>query len=129
GARLGFANFLFRRGHAVVGEPWESEHVEDPHEDDSLVLPLLRGFNNNRSQPSGLVLRLHNYTGKAEDALTDRVIARATVEWIGKRNVILDEVVRLARPLECVPIVYDNRLWLHHPDWNQMRGWRLEDLR
>ncbi|HZV66484.1 MAG TPA: hypothetical protein VFG03_16395 [Telluria sp.] len=128
GARLGFANLLFRRGHAVIDEPWEREHVEDPHEDDSLVLPLLRSFNNHRSQPSGLVLRFHHYTGRAEDALSGRVIPRTTLEWIGKRNVILDEIVRLARPLECLPFVYQRCLWLHHPDWNQVRGWRLEAL-
>ena len=128
GARLGFASLLFRRGHAVVSEPWDTEHVEDPHEDDSLVLPLLRGFNNNRSQPSGLVLRFHKFTSRAEEALGEKVIARTTVEWIGKRNVILDDIPRLARPLECVPFVYDSCLWLHHPDWNQVRGWRLEEL-
>jgi hypothetical protein len=128
GARLGFANLLFRRGHPVVDEPWSGEHVEEQADDDALVLPLLRSFNNNRSQPSGLVLRLHKYTGRAEDALANRVIARTTVEWIGKRNVILDEVARLSRPLECVPFVYDGCLWLHHPDWNQIRGWRLEEL-
>ncbi|WP_020651738.1 hypothetical protein [Massilia niastensis] len=128
GARLGFANFLFRRGHPVVDEPWSAEHIEDLGQDDTLVLPLLRSFNNNRSQPSGLVLRLHKYTGRAEDALGERVIPRATVEWIGRRNVILDEIARLARPLECVPLVYDNCLWLHHPDWSQMRGWRLDEL-
>ena len=128
GARLGFANFLFRRGHAVVNEPWDVENVEDLHEDDDLVLPLLRGFNSNRAQPSGLVLRLHQYTGRAEEALAGRTIARATLEWIGRRNVILDEVVRLARPLECMPFVYDDCLWLHHPDWNQVRGWRLAAL-
>jgi hypothetical protein len=128
GARLGFANLLFRRGHPVVDEPWSGEHVEDQHEDDSLVLPLLRGFNNNRSQPSGLVLRFHKYTGRAEEALANRVIARTTVEWIGRRNVILDEVARLSRPLECVPFVYANRLWLHHPDWNRIRGWNLDAL-
>jgi hypothetical protein len=128
GARLGFANLLFRRGHPVVDDPWSGEHVEDPHEDDSLVLPLLRSFNNKRSQPSGLVLRFHKYTGRAEDALADRVIARTTVEWIGRHNVILDEIARLSRPLECLPFVYDKRLWLHHPDWNRIRGWNLEEL-
>ena len=128
GARLGFANLLFRRGHPVLIDPWSAEHVEDTHEDDTLVLPLLRSFNNNRSQPSGLVLRFHKYTGRAEEALSTRTIARTTVEWIGKRNVILDEVARLTRPLECVPFVYAGALWLHHPDWNQMRGWRLEEL-
>jgi hypothetical protein len=128
GARLGFANLLFRRGHPVVDEPWSGEHVEELVDDDSLVLPLLRSFNNNRSQPSGLVLRFHKYTGRAEDALANRVIARTTVEWIGRRNVILDELARLSRPLECVPFVYDGCLWLHHPDWNQIRGWRLEEL-
>ena len=103
GARLGFANLLFRRGHAVLDEPWSAEHVEDLHEDDTLVLPLLRSFNNNRSQASGLVLRFHKYTGRAEEALgvgtSARTIARTTIEWIGKRNVILDEVARLSRPL------------------------------
>jgi len=128
GARLGFANLLFRRGHPVLDEPWSGEHVEDQAEDDSLVLPLLRSFNNNRSQPSGLVLRFHKYTGRAEDALASRVIPRTTVEWIGRRNVILDEIARLSRPLECVPFVYANRLWLHHPDWNRIRGWNLEAL-
>ena len=112
----------------MVDEPWSAEHVEDQGQDDTLVVPLLRSFNNNRSQPSGLVLRLHKYTGRAEDALEDRVIQRVTVEWIGRRNVILDEIARLARPLACVPLVYDNCLWLHHPDWNQMRGWRLDEL-
>lgn len=126
GARLGFANLLFRRGHAVVGEPWSDAQVDDPHEDDSLVLPLLRVLNDHRSQPSGLVLRLHQYTGRAEDALATRVIARATVEWIGRRNVILDDIARLARPRECSAFVYDGVLWLHHPDWNRIRGWRLD---
>jgi hypothetical protein len=126
GARLGFANLLFRRGHPVVDEPWSPAHVEDANEDNSLVLPLLRGFNNHRSQPSGLVLRFHNYTGRAEDALASRTIPRTTVEWIGRQNVILDEVARLSRPLDCVPFVYANRLWLHHPDWNRIRGWDLE---
>jgi hypothetical protein len=127
GARLGFANLLFRRGHAVVDEPWSDAQVDDPHEDDSLVLPLLRVLNDHRSQPSGIVLRLHQYTGRAEDALATRVIARATVEWIGRRNVILDDIARLARPRECTAFVYDGTLWLHHPDWNRIRGWRLED--
>ena len=132
GARLGSANFIFRRGHEVAGEPWDLENVEDLQDDDSLVLPLLRGFNNNRSVASGLVLRFHKYTGRAEDALhgrtAGRILGRTTVEWIGRRNVILDELVRLSRPLECTPFVYADTLWLHHPDWPQMRGWRLEGL-
>jgi len=132
GARLGFANFLFRRGHPVLDEPWSNEHVEDPHHDDTLVLPLLRSFNNNRSQPSGLVLRFHKANFRAEEALgageDARVIPRTTVEWIGRRNVILDEIARLSRPLDCVPVVAGGCLWLHHPDWNQMRGWRLDEL-
>jgi hypothetical protein len=126
GARLGFANLLFRRGHEVKGDPWDIEHVEDPHADDALVLPLLRAFNNNRALPSGLVLRFHQYTGKAEDALAGRVIPRTTVEWIGQTNAVLDEIPRLVRPGECLPVVYDGHLWLHHPDWHTMRGWRVE---
>lgn len=127
GARLGFASLLFRRGHAVVDEPWSDARVDDPHEDDSLVLPLLRALNDHRSQPSGLVLRLHQYTGRAEDALATRVIARATFEWIGRQNVVLDDIARLARPHECTVFVYDGALWLHHPDWHRVRGWRLDE--
>ncbi len=126
GARLGFGKLLFRRGHAVIGDPWEPEHVEDPHEDDALVLPLLWAYNSERAQPGGLVLRCHKYTGKAETALDAAVLARVSVEWIGRRNVVLDELVRLARPGECLPFVYDGVLWLHHPDWHQLRGWRLD---
>ncbi len=128
GARLGFASLLFRRGHAVVNEPWDPEYIEDPHDDDTLVMPLLRSYNNSRSQPSGLVLRFHDYTGKAENALNGRVIARTTVEWIGRHNVILDEIARLSKPARCVPFVYDDCLWLRHPDWNRVRGWRLDAL-
>ena len=103
--------------------------MEDPHDDDSLVMPLLRSFSNNRSQPSGLVLRFHHYTGRAEDVMGGAVtIPRTTVEWIGRRNVILDEIARLSAPLDCVPFVYNDTLWLHHPDWNALRGWRLEEL-
>lgn len=129
GARLGFANFMFRRGHEVTGEPWDLETVEDLQDDDSLVLPLLRAFHNKRSVASGLVLRFHKYTGRAEDALNSvkgRTLGRTTLEWIGRHNVILDEIVRLSRPLECSVVVYDDTLWLHHPDWPQMRGWRLD---
>ncbi|MES2130131.1 MAG: hypothetical protein V4463_22910 [Pseudomonadota bacterium] len=128
GARLGFANLLFRRGHAVLGEPWDEANVEEQHQDDALVLPLLRSYNNHRTDASGLVLRFHGWTGRAEEALGERAIARTTIEWIGKTNVVLDEVARLARPQDCVPLVYDKTLWLHHPDWNRMRGWLLEEM-
>jgi hypothetical protein len=126
GARLGFANLLFRRGHPVVDEPWSGEHVEDQHEDDALVLPLLRSFNNNRAQPSGLVLRFHKYTGRAEDALA----GPRDPAHHGRMDRPAQRDPRRSRaPVassECVPFVYADRLWLHHPDWNRIRGWNLE---
>jgi hypothetical protein len=125
GARLGFGSFLFRRGHPVINDPWDAETVEDQQQEDSLVLPLLQNFNGARNQPTGLVLRFGLYTGKAEAALENTVIPRTTVEWIGRHNVVLDEIVRLERPALCQPFVYAGSLWLHHPDWDQMRGWRL----
>ena len=128
GARLGFGTLLFRRGHQVKGEPWSGEDVEDQRHNEALVLPLLEMVSAPRSQPSGLVLRFPQFTGKAEAALAGEVLPRALVEWIGERNVILDEVVRLKNPADCVPFVYDGALWLHHPDWNELRGWQLEGL-
>ena len=92
------------------------------------MLPLLRGFVDDRKQANGLVLRLHAYTGRAEDALKGGAIPLVTLEWIGERNHVLDQLRFLKRPQDCVPIVYAGCLWLHHPDWPQLRGWRLAAL-
>lgn len=126
GARLGFCTLLFRRGHQVKDEPWAVENVEDQGGADELVLPLLENASSTREQPTGLVLRVEAYSGKAEAALQDTVLPRVLIEWVGQRNVILDEAVRLKQPADCQPFVYDNCLWLHHPSWNDVRGWRLE---
>jgi len=126
GARLGFGTLLFRRGHQVKNEPWDSEDVEDQTKADALVLPLLENVSSTRSQPTGLVLRFDRYTGKAEAALAGAILPRTYIEWIGQRNVILDEVARLTNPADCLPFVYDNCLWLHHPKWNEIRGWHLK---
>lgn len=126
GARLGFASLLFRRGHAVANEPWDSESVEDPNEGNSWVLPLLRDFNNNASHPCGLVLRFSG-ADKAEVALAASNI-EVSVEWRGRRDVILARIPRLSRPLDCVPFVYDDCLWLHHPGLDNILGWRLKEL-
>ncbi|HZX26897.1 MAG TPA: hypothetical protein VFF16_07510 [Telluria sp.] len=128
GARPGCAGFLFRRGHEVKGDPWEREHVEDQDADAALVLPLLRVWHADRAQAGGLALRLHRYLGRAEEALDGRVIARASFEWIGRTNAVLDEIARLRRPQDCGVFVHDAHLWLHHPDWNVLRGWRVGAL-
>ncbi len=126
GVRLGFGTLLFRRGHQVKDDPWSVENVEDQNRNEALVLPLLEMVSAARSQPSGLVLRFEQFKGRAEAALAGEVIPRTVIEWIGQRNVILDEVARLKHPADCVPFVYDGALWLHHPAWNALRGWRLE---
>ncbi|WP_093553655.1 hypothetical protein [Pseudoduganella namucuonensis] len=126
GARLGLGTLLFRRGHQVKNEPWDVENVEDQARGDDMVLPLLENVSGTREQPTGLVLRMQAYSGKAEAALEEATLPRTLIEWVGQRNVILDEAVRLKRPGDCQPFVYDNCLWLHHPSWNEMRGWRLE---
>lgn len=126
GARLGFDTLLFRRGHQVKDEPWGREDVEDQHQGDALVLPLLENVVATRSQPTGLVLRIEQFSGTAEAALGGAVLARTSIEWIGRRNVILDQVARLSDPADCLPFVYDDCLWLHHPKWNEIRGWRLK---
>jgi len=128
GARPGSAGFVFRRGHEVKGDPWEREHVEDQEADAALVLPVLRAWDADRSRSGGLVLRLHRYLGRAEEALAGRVIARTSFEWIGRTNVVLDEIARLRNPQDCGVFVHDGCLWLHHPDWHTVRGWQVGDL-
>ncbi|NRR28951.1 hypothetical protein HSX11_02020 [Oxalobacteraceae bacterium] len=127
GARLGFGTLLFRRGHQVKDDPWELEDVEDPHQEHVLALPLLENVSSTRSQPTGLVLRIEQPPG-VEAVIDGAVLGRTLIEWIGQRNVILDEAMRLSRPGDCVPFVYDDSLWLHHPSWNEIRGWRLKAL-
>jgi hypothetical protein len=122
GLRAGWANFIFRRGHEVRGEPWDEPDIEDPHQHDSLVIPLLRAFNNDRARPSGLVLRLPSHAGRAEDL---DMAAEAHIEWIGAANRVLDRCARLQSPLEVRAFLHDGAAWLHHPSWSQMRGWSL----
>lgn len=128
GARLGFGTLLFRRGHQVKNNPWEGENVEDQNRNEALVLPLLENVSSTRSQPTGLVLRMESPPAKAEDALGGATLQRTLIEWVGQRNVILDEAVRLKHPGDCQPFVYGNCLWLHHPSWNEIRGWHLKAL-
>ncbi|TWI64424.1 hypothetical protein IP91_03194 [Pseudoduganella lurida] len=128
GARLGFGTLLFRRGHQVKDDPWADEDVEDQARGDALVLPLLEAVAGSRSQPSGLMLRFEGFTGRAEAALAGDIIPRTLVEWIGQRNVLLDDIARLRHPGDCVPFVWQGSLWLHHPSWNELRGWRLDGL-
>ena len=122
GLRAGWSNFLFRRGHEVRGEPWDEPDVDDPHQDDSLVIPLLRAFNSDRARPSGLVLRLSAHAGRAED-LT--MAMDAHIEWIGASNRVLDRCTRLPAPFDITAFVHEGCVWLHHPAWSLMRGWRL----
>lgn len=129
GARLGFNKLLFRRGHQIKGDPWDAEEIDDQNKTDALIYPLLENFNAARSEPAGLVLRFDQYTGKAEAALDGASIGgRTYVEWIGQRNVILDEIIGMNGPADCVVFVYDDHLWLHHPKWNDIRGWHLKAM-
>ncbi|CAN7702697.1 hypothetical protein LJR289_005700 [Pseudoduganella sp. LjRoot289] len=128
GARLGFGTLLFRRGHQIKENPWEGEYVLDQNHNEALVLPLLENVSSTRSQPTGLVLRMESPPAKAEDALGGATLPRTLIEWVGQRNVILDEAVRLKHPGDCQPFVYDDCLWLHHPSWNEIRGWHLKAL-
>jgi hypothetical protein len=122
GLRAGWANFVFRRGHEVRGEPWDEPDVEDLQQHDSLVIPLLRAFNSDRARPTGLVLRLPAHAGRAEDL---DLAGDAYLEWIGATNRILDRCPRLHSPLDLRAFLHDGSLWVHHPSWSLMRGWRL----
>lgn len=124
GARLGFGGLLFRRGHRVIGEPWDVETVEDPNAGSDWVLPLLRNFDHQRQKASGLVLRFSGID-KAEDAVQAKNLD-VHVRWSGRIDVILAHIPRLSRPMDCVPIVYDNCLWLHNPGMDEMLGWNLK---
>lgn len=127
GARLGFGRFLFRGGHPVPREPWDAERVEDQSEDDTLVLPLLQQFDARRATMSGLVLRVAPCAETAEAALREQVAAHPLrLEWIGRRNVLLDKFGAAGALPGYQAFVYDNCLWLHHPQAQAIRGWRLD---
>lgn len=127
GARLGFGRFLFRGGHPLLREPWDAEWVEEQSEHDTLVLPLLQQVDARRIAPSGLVLRVDPCTETAEAALRENAAAQPLrLEWIGRRNVLLDTFSAAGELPGYQAFVYDNCLWLHHPQAQSIRGWRLD---
>lgn len=121
GVRLGFANFMFRLGHPLRAEPWESFTVDDENDHQALVWPLLSCYD--ARQRHGLVLRLMNTTKTVDQLLNSRDSHDCKLEWLGQTQIELERL-SLARPWELVCFVHQQTLWLHHPDWPQMRGWR-----
>jgi hypothetical protein len=126
GARTGFAGLLFERGHAVKGDPWDEASVDDVSGAGDFVLPLLRCQRRGAGDAGGIVLRLPGHGGSAAQALAARA-ARATVEWTGRTERVLDTLARLARPEACSIFVHAGAMWLHHPDLPDLRGWELGD--
>jgi hypothetical protein len=126
GARLGFGRFIFRLGHALQGEPWGSFTIDNENDHHALVWPLLAYHHHDPRLRGGLVLRLPDYTGTADQLLLNRNSHDCKLEWQGEQSVELDRL-QLARPWEIRCFVHQHHLWVHHPDWNTLRGWRLQE--
>ncbi len=126
GARLGFGRFIFRLGHALQGEPWGSFTVENENDHHALVWPLLAYHHSDPRLCGGLVLRLSDYTGTADQLLLNRNSHDSKLEWLGEQSVELDRL-QVARPWEIRCFVHQQHLWVHHPDWTTLRGWRLQE--
>ncbi|GIZ51117.1 hypothetical protein [Noviherbaspirillum aridicola] len=124
GARLGFGSFVFRLGHQVLEDPWDAGTVEDENDAHALVVPVLLSQSGDRRKRTGLVLRYDHFVGTAAAMLDGREERDAKLQWIGDQIITLDRA-RISTPLELSAFVHEDHLWLHHPDWREMRGWRL----
>jgi hypothetical protein len=125
GARLGFGRFIFRLGHPLHGEPWGSFTLENENDHHALVWPLLACYDSDKHLRGGLVLRLPNYTGTVDQLFINRTSQDSKLEWVGEHSFEMERL-QLARPWELSCFVYQQAVWLHHPDWSAMRGWRLQ---
>lgn len=126
GARLGFANVMFRLGHPLHGEPWGSFTVENENDHNALVWPLLACHDTNRRLQGVLAVRLPDYVGTVEQLFLNRAGMDSKIEWLGETHLELERL-QLARPWDLSVVVHDGSLWLQHPDWSRMRGWRLAE--
>ena len=124
GARLGFAQCVFRLGHPLHGEPWGSFTLENENDHNALVWPLLGCYDSDKRQQGALVVRMPGYVGTAEQLFISRASIDSKLEWVGETHLELERL-QLARPWELSCFVHDGCLWMAHPDWTQMRGWRL----
>jgi hypothetical protein len=125
GARTGFGNFVFRLGHQVLDNPWDAENVEDENDYNALVLPLLLVHSADRRNRSGLVLKFENFNSMASDVIAGNAERDVKLQWIGLQTWNLDRM-RVSNPQNFSTFVYDNHLWIHHPDLSQMRGWKFK---
>lgn len=126
GARLGFGHCVFRLGHPLHGEPWGSFTVENENDHNALVWPLLACYDSNKRQQGALVVRMPDYVGTIEQLFISRASIDSKLEWVGETHLELERL-HLARPWELTCFVHDGCLWMQHPDWSRMRGWRLRE--
>ncbi len=126
GARLGFAHIIYRLGHPLHGEPWGSFTVENENDHNALVWPLLACHDSNRRLQGVLAVRLPDYVGTVEQLFLNRSGMDSKIEWLGETHVELERL-QLARPWELCVVVRDGCLWMQHPDWSRMGGWRLPE--
>ena len=126
GARLGFAHIIYRLGHPLHGEPWGSFTVENENDHNAMVWPLLACHDSNRRLQGVLAVRLPDYVGTVEQLFLNRSGVDSKIEWLGESHRELERL-QLARPWELTVVLHDGCLWMQHPDWNRMRGWRLPE--
>lgn len=114
--------FSFQRGHWIKTEPWQDEGQAYDANVDEIVVPLLE------STAHGAVLGLMiETTSAASELLESGARQRAVLRYQAEDSPDLSFfTLQVARPWSTRVFVYDDCLWIYHPDLHEAHGWGLE---
>lgn len=111
-----------RHGHRIKGDPWlDPEHVSDSSSD-KVMIPLLESIRN--AAVLGLMVET---TSGATALLASNERQRAELQYQEDSSPPVRFFTMLvAQPWHTRAFVYDQRLWIYHPDMQVAHGWDLE---
>jgi hypothetical protein len=115
-------SFSYLQGQRIKGDPWlDPEHAYDANSDE-VVIPLVESAR----QAAVLGLVVETTTGVTA-LLESKERQRAELQYQADNSPdIRFFTLLVARPWQARVFVYDQRLWLYHPDLPEADGWDLE---
>lgn len=120
--RFGTGSLSYLQGQRIKGDPWlDPEHAVEANSDE-VVLPLLESAR--QAAVLGLVVES---TSGVTALLESKDRQRAELQFQADNSPDLRFFTLLvARPWRARVFVYDQRLWIYHPDLPYAYGWDLE---
>ncbi|MEJ7932621.1 hypothetical protein WG922_21835 [Ramlibacter sp. AN1015] len=118
--RLSTGRACYHAALRIDGDPWQAGPGVD-HRSPELVAPLLESVHD------GAVIGLRmNAPEGAMALLQSHAPCHAILQWeVPGRPAVPFGSLHVRRPWLALLFVYDNHLWVHHPELAQVVGWKL----